>query len=100
MNTPILRMAALAGLLAAGQGPVFAALAEYDCHVVLANNRAEIVLVEAPDRPRAEALALRAKVTQGKARPQAVRQLKECVLRHSERFSDSAMEVRRKFKPL
>ena len=100
MNTAMLRMAALTSLLVVAHGSAHSALAEYDCHVVLANNRADIVLVEATDRPRAEALALRAVVPQGKARPQAVRQLKECVLRHTERFSDPAMEVRRKSKPL
>ena len=41
---------------AAAQG----ALVEYDCHVVLETNAPHIVFTEAPDRPRAEALAARA----------------------------------------
>lgn len=89
-------LAAMAGL----PSLVMAADAEYDCHVILDNNAAHIVLAEAPDRVRAEALAARVRVKQGQGRTVGVRQVRQCVLRHTERFADPVMEVQRKSKPL
>lgn len=92
----VLWLTALAGM----PSIVIAADAEYDCHVILDSNAPRIVLAEAPDRMRAEALAARVRIKLGQGRTVGVKQVKQCVLRHSERFADPAMEVQRKNKPL
>ena len=78
---------------------VMAADAEYDCHVILDNNSAQIVFVEAPDRVRAEGVASRVRIKLEKARTVGVKQVRQCALRQSETLADPAMEVQRKSKP-
>ncbi len=100
MKLQPLRIVCLLGALSGLPSLVWAADAEYDCHVVLDNNAPRIVLTEAPDRARAEALAARARIKVGQGRPLGVKQVKQCVLRHTERFADPVMESQRKSRPL
>lgn len=94
-----LRAVCLLAVVAGLPSLVMAADAEYDCHVILDNNAAQIVFVEAPDRVRAEGLASRVRIKLGQARAVGVKQVKQCVLKRSESFADPAMEVQRKNKP-
>lgn len=76
-------------------GMAHGATVDYDCHVVLENNTSSIVLVEAADRTKAANIAGRVQFKIGRGRPMVVRQVKECVERKTERFSDPVMELRR-----
>ncbi|MFC7408052.1 hypothetical protein [Hydrogenophaga atypica] len=94
----LLHLSTLCGMVAL---PIWASAAdvEYDCHVVLSNNAAQIVFVEAPNRMRAEAVASRVRIKLGQGRTAGVKQVKQCVLSKSESLADPAAEAQRKTKP-
>lgn len=100
MKSQLMRITCCLAFLAGGSAAAQGTLVEYDCHVVLETNAPHIVFTEAPDRPRAEALAARVRVKVAQKRTVGVKQVKQCAQRHKERLWDPVMESRRASKPL